>query len=44
MRELIKRGKKPNRPIINKKGGAKNDEIALVGGSVDKDGGKVKSR
>ena len=44
VRELIKKGKKPNRPIINKKGGAKNDEIALVGAGVGKDDGKVKSR
>lgn len=41
VRELLKKGKKPNRPIINKKGGAKNDEITLAGASG---AGKVKSR
>lgn len=43
VRELIRKGKKPNRPIINKKAGAKNDEILsgksqIAGGVGDKVG------
>jgi len=48
VRELIRKGKKPNRPIINKDAGAKNDEI-LSGRKGDSRlpggvGGKVGTR
>ena len=48
VRDIVLRGKKPDRPIINKKGGGMNVDSSLTGKKTDKGGwglaGKVGSR